>query len=169
MDLPELNPGTAVFIPRHGVFTVIGVRVQRIGDTAYDICDLRHYFSKVTSSRASAAMAQARVRVPTKIETAVHIVQQLREVPRRKLQGHWNKQSESLNQLLKQGTLEKNLEVVRLLHDINQDRWKAARVDFYQNALQLVVEELAYVFNEPLSAARRTVVTTLNNTALPVS
>lgn len=166
MTLPPLLPGTAVFIPMYGMFTVLNVHDEIHGEETCTICNLRHYFTCTNTSRAVSGMERARVRAPTKPSTADHIVQQLRKVPHRKLQGHWNRQRNKLEDLLKTGTLEKNLEVVRLLHDINQDRWKAARASFYQHALRLVVEELAYIYDESPLETSRTVVRSLNKVFL---
>jgi RNA polymerase-interacting CarD/CdnL/TRCF family regulator len=166
MTLPELTPGTTLFVPRHGVFTIIDVRDQVLEGATHEICDLRHHFTATKSSRAVDGMRRTHVRAPTKQATAYTLVEQLHAPPRHRLRGHWNRQREELERRLNLGTLEKNIETVRLLHHIDQDSWKTARVSFYQHALTMVVEELAFIFNESREHTERLIVKTLNATVL---
>ncbi len=166
MPLPALDCGTVLFVPRQGLFRVAAVRQQVINEQRYAICDMHHVFTGKPCSQAQSGLERTNAREPTSAQIAFERAKLLREPPRRSINGPWHKQKATLEDRLKIGTLEKNVEVLRMLHRIDQDRWKTARVEFYQHVLDLVAEELAFVLKEPLETSRRTIVQTLNNMVL---
>lgn len=166
MTLPVLDRGTVLFIPRQGVFTIDAVSQQHINNQVYEVCDLQHVFSQKTSRQARSGLERSNARVPTSHQVACDVVARLRHPSRKQIRGPWHQQKSLLEEKLKIGTLEKGVEVLRMIHRIDQDRWKTARTLFYQHVLGMVAEELAYIFDESPEAARRSVVTTLNNMTL---
>ena len=143
MPTPTLSRGSNIFLPQHGLRTIISITDEMVGGTKISLCCLQHYFSNKTERWATIGLFAGKVRAPTSKEIAFNTLLQLQKPPTRKLTGRWKKQEADIKVLICLGTLEKNLLALRLLYDINQGLWKSSRVELYGKVLRCVIEEIA--------------------------
>ncbi len=160
-----ITTGLALFIPNQGIYAVTAITAITHAGTEYQQCTLKHRFSERELKRNVNGLARDNVREPTQQSTAVDILQRLKEPSRSPLTGPWQKKQAKLDALLKEGTLEKNLRALRHLHRLDEADRGQIQTDYYNRALQYVIEELSHIFREPLYTTKQTILRTLNNTA----